>query len=537
MFSTARRGNGFAGFHDFTSKTRVVLRSAHQARPALPSEEELLPDSEAKPMIGPYHVLDRLHETDQEQLVLGYDRRLLRKVWIRTLPDGEPPVAEGIQTLGRQGRLRWLGGRRSPDQCWDAYEAPSGTSLVSLLGRRQPWHLVRYWLLDLAEELNAALNDGSLPTVLALDRVWVTAEGRAMLLDFPAPDADTKSPFSATSPIGGKDFASVRLFLNQVAIAALEGLAIGSSEASGRAVAAPLPLDARAVLNELPASPGPALPVGELKPLLLEVAFVSRRRRLLVVAGCVVVPTLLTALFFAVMFGVERWLQEHPDIMPLRYCLSRLGTLDKASLSADEDREREREALTVYIAGHFRRTISDPAMLSDACTNGIMRDHQRRLAERILAAHPTSPSEQEVDEAAVLLGPFLDKAPHQLTDTMFEHMPLSVYALGLWGGQLLLEAAIPSLICALLFRGGLLLCGLRIAVVAADGSRASRLRTFWRSLITWSPCLLLAIPFVLMASIAVYSVLTILIALVVCSASMPERGLPDRIANTYLVPR
>lgn len=537
MFSTARRGNRFAGIHDLSSNTRVILRFAHQRRPALPSEKEPLPDTEAKPMIGPYHVLDRLHDTDQGQFVLGYDRRLLRKVWIRTLPDGEPPVAEGIQTLGRRGRLRWLGGRRSPDACWDAYEAPSGRSLVSLLGERQPWHLVRYWLDDLAEELNASLEDGSLPTVLALDRVWITAEGRAMLLDFSAPDADRQSPFLATSPITGKDFASVRLFLNQVAIAALEGSAVGSSEVSGRAVAAPLPLEARAVLKGLPTSPGYALPAGEFKPLLRAVASVSRRRRLVVLAGCVAVPTLLTALFFAVMFGAERWLQENPDIMPLRHCLQRLGTLENEGLSGDEDRQQEREALTVYIAGHFRGTISDPSTLSDACTNGIMRDHQRRLAERILAAHPTSPSEQQVDEAAALLGPFLDKAPHQLADVMFEQMPLSVYALGLWGGQLLLVAAIPSLICAPLFRGGLLLYGLRIAVVAADGSRASRLRTFWRSLVTWSPCLLFAIPFVFMASIAVYSVLAILIALVVWSASMPERGLPDRIAGTYLVLR
>jgi len=546
MFSTARRRNGFAGFHDLSSNTRVILRSACHTRPVLPIEVEPLPDTEAKPMIGPYHVLDRLHETDEEQFVLGYDRRLLRKVWIHTLPGGEPPVATSIQTLARRGRLRWLGGRRSPDEGWDAYEALSGRSLVSLLGQRQPWHLVRYWLLDLAEELNAALKDGSLPTVLALDRVWITVEGRAVLLDFPAPDVDTESPFSAMSPIGGRDFASVRLFLNQTAIAALEGSAVESSEAFRRAVAAPLPLHARAVLNQLPASPGPALPVGELKPLLLEVASVSRWRRFLVLAGCVVVPTLLTALFFAVLFGNERWLQEHPDIMTLRHCLKRLGTLEKANAPIDADREQEREALEVYIAGHFRSTISDPSTLSDACTNGIMRDHQRRLAERVLATHPTSPSEQEVNESVVLLRPFLDRAPHQLADTMFEHVPLSVYALALWGGQLLLEVAIPSLICALLFRGGLLLFGLRIAVVAADGSRASRLRTFWRGLIAWSPCLLLVVPSVvslfaspviLMHPIAVHLLLPVLIALVVWSAWMPERGLPDRIAGTYLVPR
>lgn len=537
MFSTARRRNGFAGIHDFLSKTRVIVRSAYESRPVLPSGDEPLPDTAAMPRIGPYHVLVRLHETDREQFVLGYDRRLLRKVWIRTFSDGEPPVAEEIQTLGRRGRLRWLGGKRAPDACWDAYEALSGKSLVNLLGEHQPWHLVRHWLLDLAEELNAALKDGSLPTVLALDRVWISAEGRAMLLDFPAPGVDAKSPFSALSPITDRDFASVRLFLNQIAIAVLEGVAIESSEASRRAVAAPLPMHAKAVLNRLPASPGPTLPVGRLKPLLLEVATVSRLRRLMVLAGCLVLPTVLTAVFFAVLFGNERWLEEHPDILPLRTCLKRLETYEKEATLADVDREQERKALEVYIAGHFRMTISDPALLADACANGIMRDHQRRRAERILADHPISPTEQEVNAAADLLRPFLDKAPRQLADIMFVYMSLPVYGLCLWGGQLLLEVAIPSLICALLFRGGLLLYGLRMAVVAADGSRASRLRTFWRSLIAWSPCLLLALPLAILAPVAVYPLLPVLIALVVWSVSMAERGLPDRIAHTYLVPR
>ena len=45
-------------------------------------------------------------------------------------------------------------------------------------------------------------------------------------------------------------------------------------------------------------------------------------------------------------------------------------------------------------------------------------------------------------------------------------------------------------ICALLFRGGLLMYIFGITVVTKNGSRASRLRTFWRSLVTWSPCVL-----------------------------------------------
>ena len=82
-----------------------------------------------------------------------------------------------------------------------------------------------------------------------------------------------------------------------------------------------------------------------------------------------------------------------------------------------------------------------------------------------------------------------------------------------------------------------------IVVVTRDGSRASRLRTFWRSLVTWSPCLLLPLLMVLLSmsglaiAWSVYLVLALLIALVTWSASMSKRGIPDRIAGTYPVPR
>ena len=103
--------------------------------------------------------------------------------------------------------------------------------------------------------------------------------------------------------------------------------------------------------------------------------------------------------------------------------------------------------------------------------------------------------------------------------------------------------AVPSVLCALLFRGGLLMYVFGIAVVTKDGSRASRLRTFWRSLVTWSPCVLLPMLLVLLTmgglaiAWSVYLVLALSIALVAWSVSMPVRGIPDRLAGTYPVPR
>src|SRR6185369_3132981 len=105
----------------------------------------------------------------------------------------------------------------------------------------QPWAQVRFWLHDLATEISAAEKDGSLPA-LALDRVWITADGRAKLLDFPAPGAGRGGP---PGPPDSAPGLLAPAFLERVARAALG------------AVPQPLPLHAQNFLGQLPALPGP----------------------------------------------------------------------------------------------------------------------------------------------------------------------------------------------------------------------------------------------------------------------------------------
>ena len=83
---------------------------------------------------------------------------------------------------------------------------------------------MRYWLHDLATEISAAEKDGTLPE-LALDRVWITGEGRAKLLDFPAPGLAAqinpiRSPFNPDQPPS----------CSAVAAAALTGSPGGSAQ-------------------------------------------------------------------------------------------------------------------------------------------------------------------------------------------------------------------------------------------------------------------------------------------------------------------
>lgn len=69
-----------------------------------------------------------------EQVVLGYDRKLLRRVWLHVQPLSTAEVSVPRHQSACERDLRWLGGRRSDHECWDCYEAPSGAPLAKLHG-------------------------------------------------------------------------------------------------------------------------------------------------------------------------------------------------------------------------------------------------------------------------------------------------------------------------------------------------------------------------------------------------------------------
>ncbi len=542
---SARRRNGFAGLHDLASGTRVIRKAAYEARPSLEVEELPQPVSETTPQIGPYYVLDCLEKTEAGELLLGYDAQLLRKVWIRRLPEGAPPVAASTRNLGRATRLRWLGGSHAAGENWDAYEAPAGKPLLALVIKPQPWRSVRYWLLDLAEELAAGLKDGFVPAVLALDRVWITAGGRAKLLDFPAPGAGG-APAVSQKPAAAPDFEAALAFLNQVAVAALEGRIVEVDAARGKTPAAPVPLHARTFLTALPTfeSFGPL--TSGLRPLLQKVASVTPLRRFGLVVACAAFPIFMAGTMLFGQFMFRRLMEQQPDIMPLQVCLIHLSMLDKQS--DGKDRSQERQALEVYIAGRFGKTISDPATWSSPFAAAIPED-LRTKARQIVARYP-SPSEKEFNEAKAVAEPRVGGP--DMANNFLGRSPLSVAAMQ--AGLVTLLLAIGSLVCALAFRSGLAMLIFGVVAVKRDGSRAGRLRVFWRALVTWSPVVfglvglvvlglqMFADPAVAESIFAVLGVacglaLGLFAALAIGSALMPERGLQDRLAGTWLVPR
>jgi eukaryotic-like serine/threonine-protein kinase len=266
LFAGARRKNGWLAFHDWLSDTRVVAPFRREISRHRQGQNESLPVAGA-PMLGPFHILEAVPGCDDWQI--GYDSRLLRKTWLRKLPPGTPPVAAAQRNLRRPGRLRWLAGMRSAEENWDAYEFPGGRPLAR---GRVAWRELRPWLADLAAELTAANTDGTTPAAPALEQVWIAADGRAKLLDFPAPGLQPTAP-SSTRPLWID--LTERLLDHR-----------------------PLPLPVRAFLKNLPALHDPAAIGAELEHLAAVPDEVSRARRLGIIAASAAGPLLLGLILF-----------------------------------------------------------------------------------------------------------------------------------------------------------------------------------------------------------------------------------------------
>jgi len=538
-FTTARRRNGFAGWHDLASSTRVIAKPAYEPRPALPRVKEALPKMQTLPQIGPYHVLNRIGGEDGTELMLGFDARLLRHVWIRRLSPGAPPLPANLRHLSRPGRLRWLSAKRAEAEAWDAYEAPPGQPLLALLREPQEWSRARYWLLDLAEELRAATQDRSLPSTLSLDRVWITADGRAKLLDFPAPGTAGLQP---DRPAEVESVAPSRFaFLRHVAISAVEGRPANSGGAGPGTPKVPLALHARRFLETL--KPGASLEecITHLRSLLSAPAQVSRARRLVLLAGVLALPVLTVAVAGFALARTAAFFHAAPELATLRECLAHHQELQDQAKPGKLDQAADREALEIYIAGRFAPVITNAVLWNEFNTRVAITDSLRDEAERILTRRPP-PSPGQFAEASATVERFFKKSPDLAAQEAIKQVKLPLAVLLVGYGSAVMLVVLPCLIASLLFRGGAIVKLLGIVFVNRTGALSSRLRVAWRNLLAWLPFLVLPAGVKLLAPVlgmngSTVAVIGLSAGLALASALLPKRGLADRLAGTWLVPR
>jgi eukaryotic-like serine/threonine-protein kinase len=566
LFSTVRRRNGYAAVHDLVTGTRVISRTSLASRPLLSASAGAPPTTEGSPTVGPYHVLDVIETTADGKWLLGYDLRLLRRVWIHTQPPGTPSLSATLRRVTRVGRLRWLSARRSTAENWDAFEGVGGRSLQSLVQNPQSWRKVRFWIYDLARELAAAEKDSTLPPVLALNRVWITDDGRAKLLDFPAPGSSLPDPGAAAagSPSAGQSQSErCRNFLTQVATAALNGRPNEKARGSGK-LAARLPLHARNFLKKLPELASADAVARATEPLLRRITAVSRWRRAAIVAGCLAIPALAAAVMLFSMSMLRDWQKVNPGVIELstllqaRYEAARAPKLRSVDPQVPAEdgwilvkavpkssrpsfgfyRGPAREVhvipdrqMAVFIASHYRSVIENESAWHSVLAMSLLQGEARRFAERSLVEHP-NPTKVETSDADAAIKP---------------NMPDPAEFDPSWGATMLVTLIaylfVPTVISAIAFRGGLILRIADVTFIRRDGAPASRLRMLWRTLMAWSPLLVLlfgpgqrlfgpddtripeSVPLLIFGALAVLSVL------------LPTRGLPDRLAGTWPVPR
>ncbi len=188
----------------------------------------------------------------------------------------------------------------------------------------------------------------------------------------------------------------------------------------------------------------------------------------------------------------------------------------------------------IYIAHHFSGLITNAATWSSPYVYAMVKGDARKFAEQSVAEHP-APTEAEIKEADAAVGRFVPKQQF-FAERLTPAMPPMVLTV-----SLLVYVGLPALIAALVFRGGGVLLIAGVTYVRRDGARASRLRLLWRSLVAWAP--VLPVFMVTMAALVKHLVwepwlaVALLGLLAAVSVGLRERGIQDRLAGTWPVPR
>jgi uncharacterized RDD family membrane protein YckC len=517
LFSSARRRNGYAGWHDLVTGTRVVERRAVvRAHRRSPRNDATSISQTGGRALGPFRVIDESVPGMPDGWRAGIDDRLRRPVWIREVRAGTPPLDTARLAIGRATRLRWIAGRRQPTENWDAFESVRGIPLTDVLQQPRTWAEARWWLRDLAREC-AAQSPADRPP-LRFERVWVLDEGGAKLVDDPAMDG---------APAATSERPSCAPFL----LATIRG-------ARGT-VPSPWPLGAYQFIEALQREPAPsnATIADTLTSLVGQRAVLSRAWRALPIA-LVAVPSALLATFLTVFLAVlAGQLSQIPhEVWEAHEGLTQLRREEEGKTVLPPDK---REALEVALATRYRHVLIEPPRETlQFVFFGVVH---KEVVQRVLRRSPTEAEQRRASEHPAVRALATAKSPAD------ERPPLSGFAAVAMVG-FLTTVALCAVLSALAFRGGLMrLLGMEIVI--ADGRPASRLRVLARTALAWSPLVPIVVvglsrgalgvriasPSELLIACAV--TLLVLLAGALIVVARPARGLQDLLAGTWVVPR
>jgi hypothetical protein len=572
MVCTMRARNGYRCLHDILSGTRVVRLPEPERRLALPGRGRSRPllSAECAPhRLGGFAVRGELGRAGRGRVLLGEDLALGREVLLWVRPAEEPPVDPARHECNRGTRLRWLATGRDEGARWDAYLAPTGSSLPDLAaaGGPVPWAVARPVLEQLTGELAAAGDDGTRPPSLGVEQVWVQENGQVVLLDVPL--GDTASA-AATGGRPGEDERAALALLGAAAVLLLEGRP-RPADTPPRPAQAPLPGYAARVVERL--LPGAPCPYGSVKQLQADLAAtrdqpaeVTRARRaahlavqaaflglgglLMMIGGCL--PSFVPAVADSVRAGdandrLERLAQQSGR----DFVVSSLGPSPAARLaalalrSADLRLADRLDELGKSADRKYQARLASMSWPMRGYTLAVEQQVQSQVAAEVEQRSRAHPAGHLFFARAH--GPLVNLEKNALLERSVRNVAIAFVLAGplLW------------VLWAFLLRGGLSFRLLGLSLVRDDGRPAERWRCAGRALIIWGPVAVLLtcplwldhwywsnwdgsgrhawVPWLSLATWwGVWAWLGLNVGLALRS---PARALHDRLAGTYLVPR
>jgi hypothetical protein len=509
FFVRARKSNGFLGEHDRLTGTRVVQAQSTSRRVSIAAAA---PDSVPEPSaaaerVGPYSVLESL--TPAGNLVSAVDTELKRPVWLVRWPLGTAELPVHERQAVRTTCLRWIGGRRSDSESWDAYAAVRGVPLRQRLTQSAEWSDVQGWLRDVVDEVTSCDDPARTIATRTIDHVWIADDGHAVLL-----------PFALGSG-------------NQSANAA-HGLLADLSAAVQQADAAVLqrdrwPLRADSVLGEL-ATASLTTVRDAMAKAALGTGMMTRRLRVSL-WGAITVP-LAIFIMFSVVAGTMAQGND-PDQLRMEPLL---GFLSRKPVVPDT-LAGQRAAVATYLSGHFAQTIRAHRTSKDAKgAKGALSAKEWQRADSVLAAMPVVTATALRDADRLVDTVWHGRPPGEMNRAVA--IPVFTVAL------LIVIFALTSVGAAAFARRGLMMRTLNLELIAPDGKPAKRLRLIWRQLLVIAPWLWLGADALWIVfkganapQLAVGAVGLALTILSLYSAwRAPARGLTERWSGTRLVP-
>ncbi len=583
LLVTMRPKYGSRLLHEVLSSTLVV--ADHDATqpvrllPAAPLRELSTTAGTGWPVqMGAYEVRGVIWQTAQQALLLGRDERLNRDVWL--VVDREKPIAHNPMERhpSRPARLRYLSHGEQQSLYWTALVAPAGAPLRYWVTPERPlsWREARLILEQIVEEFRHSRDDATPLNLTSLDQLWLDAQGRISLADW-----SLSAPADHSSNILDKDRSldaqplapgllrkSERDFATEVMRMSLTGKS-RPWERVPAAVETPLPMHARNLLERLRNSDQtPTIAFEDVQHQLRD----SATRPWVVgstVRFCMIGISLLSSLaFVGAMISITR-VGNQATLMRLEDSWIEASALQAVA----EDKVLFEEWRSAMQKHSPDQNISATQLLAattnykQACRSAIEPrwKHGGIVLRQILAGgfftqivdHAESIKFERVPGQQFTLR--LSAAPPRIGNLSLTSDVLSSRWQRIQAGDLgeqlrrawfvMILVQIPFLVLIVwsaVSRGGLPFWLLGVNIVRRNGVRASRWLIGWRSLIAWTPMMMLNGAIVAidiywpemawLATTLHLSMLGLLLIYTAIALRWPDCGPQDWLAGTRLMP-